>query len=183
MAGFSLRGATGDPRVKAVISVDGFFDLEAAVQARIPPWFLSLIENGGITDGIFNNLLALSSALNFQTRWEFGHAMWAFGAPSPTKVLREPAKYTLAPEGKDLLANIRCPVMVTGARETLYDPPEVGPMRMYNALTQLKESSEKKIWIGTTVSNGGLQAKVAALAVSHFGMFSWLDDQMGIVRK
>ena len=70
-----------------------------------------------------------------------------------------------------MLANVRCPVVVTGARETLYDPPEVGPMRMYNALTQLKES-EKKIWIGTTVSDGGLQAKVAALAVSHFRMFS-----------
>ncbi|KFY96428.1 hypothetical protein V500_02440 [Pseudogymnoascus sp. VKM F-4518 (FW-2643)] len=179
---FSLRGAAGDPRVKAIISVDGFFDLGAAVQARIPPWFLSLIENGWITDGIFNNLFALSSALNFQTRWEFGHSMWAFGGPSPAKVLREFAKYTLAPEGKDFLANVRCPVMVTGARETLYDPPEVGPMRMYNALPQLKES-EKKIWIGTTVSDGGLQAKVAALAVSHFRIFSWLDDQMGIVRK
>lgn len=82
---FALRGATGDLRVKAVISVDGFFDLGAAVQARIPSWFLSLIENGWITDGIFNNLFALSSALNFQTRWEFGHSMWAFGAPSPAK--------------------------------------------------------------------------------------------------
>ncbi|KAL5321830.1 hypothetical protein ACEPPN_009793 [Leptodophora sp. 'Broadleaf-Isolate-01'] len=163
---FALRGATGDLRVKAVISVDGFFDLGAAVQARIPSWFLSLIENGWITD----DTLGI---------WAFDVGIWCAVA---SEVLREFAKYTLAPEGKDFLAKVRCPVMVTGARETLYDSPEVGSMRMYNALTQLKES-EKNIWIGTTVSDGGLQAKVAALAVSHFRMFTWLDDQMGIVRK
>ncbi|KAF2136526.1 uncharacterized protein K452DRAFT_237336 [Aplosporella prunicola CBS 121167] len=181
---FALRGAT-DSRVKACVAIDGFYDLGAAVRERIPSPVLTAMERGYVPDAVFNGLFSIMASLNFQTRWEFGHAMLAFGVDSPAAVLREFNRYTLRPAGdaETIVSRIRCPVLVTGSRETLYFRPETSACRIYDGLTQLKEGDEKSLWIPTGVGQGSLQAKVAATAHLHFKAFAWLDQVFGIERN
>lgn len=177
---FALRCASFDRRFKACISLDGFYDMFDIVKSRTPGWFLNGWLKGYFGDGFFNGVFAFLSKANFQTKWEFGHAMLAFNVPSPADVIREFAKYTLRDGTHERLQDIQCPVMLTGAEDSLYAPPAVSE-KMYETLVQL-DPLQKHLWIGTGVGEGGLQAKVSALGISHQKMFSWLDLQFGIRR-
>lgn len=144
---------------------------------------MSAIQRGYLTDSVFNGLFRLIAAVNFQTRWEFGHAMLAFGVQSPAAVLREFDRYTLQlADGKSALHHVHCPVMVTGSRETLYFPVETSALRIYDGLEHL-EGDKRELWVPTGVGQGALQAKVAALSHLHLKTFGWLDWVFGIERS
>lgn len=96
---FVLRGAA-DPRVKACVSVDGFYDVWLFTESRLPKWLTVGWESGWLGDWVMNGMVRFASRLNFQTAWEFYHSMWVYGVATPADVLREFKKYTLRmPEG------------------------------------------------------------------------------------
>ncbi|KAK4658855.1 hypothetical protein QC762_105220 [Podospora pseudocomata] len=174
---FALRGAT-DPRVSAVVSVDGFYDLGEMMASRTPRFLWP----ESLGDGIFNWLLGSAQRWYFQTRWEFQHAMLATGATTPAEVYRQLARYHLrGPEGgPSVLDRIKCPALITGSRDTLYWSLEESTYRIVRELTSLEEGKDKKVWIPTGWGQGSLQAKVGAFSHFHHNMFSWLDDVFGI---
>lgn len=182
---FALRGAL-DPRISACVSIDGFYDLSILTRARVSGPLMTAIEEQYIPDHIFNTLLWIVLALDFQKQWELGHARLATGIPSPAAAMRTWKNYSMAlPDGETRLSQIKCPVLVTGSRDTMYIPVEAGPQRIYNELTSISGNSEKKheLWIPSSPGQGSLQAKVAALAALHTKTFSWLDDVFGIQRE
>ncbi|KAL4993115.1 alpha/beta-hydrolase [Aspergillus recurvatus] len=185
---FALRGAT-DARIKACVAVDPFYDLATPLRARMPDWLMAAIEHGYVSDRLFDGLFRVLAALNFQTRWEFGHGMRALGIGSPAALVREFTRYTLRPvPGKaspaapsSPLDRIQCPVLVTGARESMYFPPDTSAVPIYEALRQRPDVATD-LWLPEGVGQGGLQAKVGSLSHLHAKTFGWLDHVFGINR-
>ncbi|KAL4965417.1 Alpha/Beta hydrolase protein [Aspergillus stella-maris] len=182
-----LRGAA-DPRVKACVSCDGFYDMFDITRTRMPSWFIDGWISGWVTDNMFNSVVACLSKQSFQLAWEFGHSMWVYGVDSPADVMRRMQTFTLrlADAGNgghdtmkstesDFLAKIQGAVLVTGAKDTMYFTPELNAERIYAKLDHLPDD-KKKLWIGEGVSGGGLQAKIGAIAVKQQKMFAWLDE-------
>ncbi|KAL7940881.1 alpha/beta hydrolase [Trichoderma barbatum] len=181
---FALRGAL-DPRISACISIDGFYDLSVLTRARVSGPLMTAIEQQYIADGIFNALLSIVLALDFQKKWEMGHAILATGIESPAAAMRTWQNYSMTlPDGKTRLSELRCPVLVTGTRDTMYVPWEAGPQRIYDELIRAHGSEKKhELWIPIGPGQGSLQAKVAALAALHAKSFGWLDNVFGITRE
>lgn len=182
MGGYFALRAANDPRIKCCISCDGFYDLFEVARSRIPPWFINSWLSGYLGDGIFNGTVNILQKLNFQMRWEMSHGKWAFGVDSPAGVMREMQRYSLQErDGKQILASIRCPVLVSGAADTIYFPPDQNASVIFLGLKAI-DKQDKELWIAHGADNGGLQAKVGAISVLHQKVFAWLDDHLGVDR-
>ncbi|KAI1824108.1 Alpha/Beta hydrolase protein [Xylaria intraflava] len=174
----ALRGAL-DPRVKAVASIDGTPDMGITAKTHLPWLLIEAIEKRWVSDAVFDRLLLALTKFDFKSSWEFGHGMLVMGITSPVNLVREMMhNYRLNDAGSDgvpLYKKIKGPVLVTAASSTLYFPLEMGPQLVYDILSHLQPGETKEMWIPDSPSQGGLQAKVAALASLHVKVFGWLD--------
>lgn len=183
MGGYlALRGAA-DSRIRACISSDGFYDLFDITRSRMPSWFVNGWTSGWISDAAVNWVVGLLARQNFQLEWEFGHGMWVFGVATPTDVMRQMQNYTLRlSDGKEFLRNIDAAVFVTGAGDTMYFTPDINAERIFDKLQHLP-TNRKKLWVARGVGQGGLQAKIGAIAINQQHVFAWLDEQFQIHRE
>lgn len=125
-------------------------------------------------------MINTSAKINFQMAWEFYHSMWVYGVESPADVLREFKRYTLRlPGGGEYLSKITCPVMVTGAADTMYSSPELSTDLIFKNLEHLGDE-DRHLWVAEDVGQGGLQAKVGSMSIAHQIMFAWLDDRFNV---
>ncbi|KAI0973108.1 Alpha/Beta hydrolase protein [Xylaria arbuscula] len=178
---YALRGAV-DHRIKACISVDGFYSMESFAQGRVSPWLWKSFKAGYVTKATFNTIVSVASMFNFQSRWEFNHMKWAMGRDNEYDVIRRMLDYTmLRPDGTDVLHDVRCPVLVTGAGSSFYFDPATTTQKITGKLLNLQEK-EKEEWIATDVAFGGLQAKIGAFGYSMQRTFAWLDKVWNIRR-
>ncbi|KAL6232484.1 hypothetical protein BDW75DRAFT_232779 [Aspergillus navahoensis] len=161
-----LRGAA-DPRIKACVSCDGFYDMFDITRTRMPSWFINGWISGWVSDAIFNGVVGLLSRQSFQLAWEFGHSMWVYGVSTPADVMRRMQTFTLRlAEGKEFLRKVQGAVLVTGAKDTMYFTPELNAERIFAALEHLP-ASEKRLWVAEGVAQGGLQAKIGAIGIKQ----------------
>ncbi|KAL8999562.1 MAG: hypothetical protein Q9169_001651 [Polycauliona sp. 2 TL-2023] len=180
---FALRAAV-DPRIKACVSVDGFYSLASFVGGRMPGPLFRGFMNGWLSDGVFNAILRFLQRLDFQARWEFNHLKWATGTQTEAEIMRSFGAYTLLkPDGTQYLADVKCPTLVTGAGASLYFDPSTTTDKIYDCLTSLKHGVDKEKWIAHDIAHGGLQAKVGAFGYSAQRTFEWLDIKFGIGRE
>ncbi|KAH9908266.1 alpha/beta-hydrolase [Xylariomycetidae sp. FL2044] len=171
---FALRGAL-DPRVKACISTDGFYDFEAAVRDR-SPFFARYL-----SDGISDSIIDFVCKFQVQLQFELGHAKLAFGTKSVSEALRRLACLTLEPKGeKTVCARIKCPTLVTTGRDSIY---KIEARRIYDELTSLQEGETKEFWDPPSPGQGSLQAKAAAITHFNAKTITWLDQVFGIQRE
>jgi len=178
---FALRAAT-DPRIKACLCIDSFYSLHAFVKGRMPGWLLNTYESGFMTEGTFNWIIRTLGKLNFQAKWEFNHLKWVLGETSEAAIIERMREFTLAlPDGKEYLADVKCPTLVTGAGASWYFDPSETTDKLYNSLVSLEDGDKEK-WIATDVATGGLQAKIGAFGYSMQRTFSYLDKVWGIER-
>lgn len=182
MGGYlALRGAA-DSRIRACISCDGFYDMFDITRTRMPSWFINGWISGWISDNAFNWVVGLLARRNFQLAWEFGHSMWVYGVATPADVMRQMQSFTLRlPDDKEFLRSIEAAVFVTGARDTMYFAPDVNAERIFDKLQHLP-TNRKKLWVAGGVGQGGLQAKIGAIAIKQQLVFAWLDEQLQIHR-
>ncbi|KAL8780316.1 MAG: hypothetical protein Q9213_006514 [Squamulea squamosa] len=180
---FALRAAV-DPRIKACVSVDGFYSLASFVGGRMPGPLFKGFMSGWLSDGVFNAILRLLQRLDFQARWEFNHLKWATGTRTEADIMRSFGAYTLLkPDGTQYLADVKCPTLVTGAGASLYFDSSTTTDKIYDCLTSLKPGVDKEKWIAHDVAHGGLQAKVGAFGYSAQRTFEWLDIRFGVERE
>ena len=172
---FALRGAV-DPRIKACISVDGFYDFGPQVRSRTP-FFLKYL-----TDAQGDALLEWASGLNMQHKQEFGHLRLVFGTSSCVDSLRKLADMSLESPGEEpICARVKCPVLVTSARDSIYT---VEPELIYEKLAGFRGSEEGlTLWDPKGAGQGSLQAKCAAVSQFQLKIFSWMDTVFGIERE
>lgn len=181
---FALRAAAGDPRFKACVAIDPVHDFWDFATTQVPKAFLAAWESGWIGDGAVDAVIHLVMRLAFQMKWNITVTAGMFGIRRPSQILRTMKSYTLRLRGSgSLLDRIRCPVFVTGAGRSLYLDVSSHTTAVYNGLVQLKEGKEKQLWVAETPGEGGLQAKVGALALSNQRVFRFLDQQFEIARE
>ncbi|KAI1172110.1 alpha/beta-hydrolase [Nemania sp. FL0916] len=178
---FALRAAK-NPIFKAAVCIDGTYDFFLVFKQRFPGWLFNGWQSGWLGPGFMNALFGLISRLDFKSRWEFNHLQWAFGVSTTYEALAHLKRYTLRlDDGGEYLRRVQCPVLVTGAAYSDYFPPEVSTQYIYAALDHLPEG-KREMWVAKEPGMGGLQAKVAALSVSHQRTCEFLDRHLGIER-
>lgn len=178
---FALRAAT-DPRVKAVVSVDGFYSLFDVVKSRMPGFLMNGWMAGTISDNMFNSIMRFVSRFDFQLSWDIANSYWVYGVGTPCDVIRMIQKMSLVgPDGQSILSKVNCPVLVMGGEQAHQLQPELNQKRMMEDLEHL-DPSKKQLWVGDGVSNGGTQSKIGDLSMCHQQMFEFLDRQFGIKR-
>lgn len=172
---FALRGAT-DPRIKACISCDGFYDFGAQVRLR-EPLFIKYL-----SDGQSNAILNWVAGFNMQHQLEFGHLRMVFGVDSCVEALRRLGEISLERPGEEpICAKIKCPVLVTSARDSIYS---IEPHLTYQKLAEFRGSEEGlTLWDPAEPGLGSNQAKVGAIMVFQQKIFSWMDEVFGIHRE
>ena len=182
MGGYFALRASVDPRIKACISCDGFYSLFEVARSRMPGWFINSWLDGTMSDYWFNGISNFLARFNFQLKWEFLHSQWTYGVGSPADVMRVMQTMSLkSPDGAQYLKKVHCPVMVTGAAQTIYFEPDINAEQIMANLGHLKPE-HKLLWVGDGESDGGIQAKVATLSLMDQKMFEWLDAQFGMRR-
>ncbi|KAH7398106.1 dipeptidyl aminopeptidase/acylaminoacyl peptidase [Cadophora sp. MPI-SDFR-AT-0126] len=181
---FALRAAAEDSRIKACIAIDPVHDFWDFATTQVPKSFLAAWARGWIGDGSVDRVIGLLMRLAFQMHWNISLTGAIFGLGQPSKIMQAMKTYTLRlPDGGSLLQRINCPVLVTGASRSLYLDVSEHSTAVFDGLTNLKERVTKQLWVATSPGDGGLQAKVGALALSNQYVFRFLDEQFGIKRE
>ena len=175
---FALRGAA-DPRVKACVALDAFYDMWDFAAHHTSPALLSAWEVGWIPTGIINRLLRAAQWAMPQLRWELALTQWIFGAPTPADALLAMKNFTLK---DNYLAKVKCPVFVSSAGQSLYLEPSVDAKHILDDMAHLSEN-QKELWISSAPEEGGLQAKVGAFGLAAQRTVQFLDEQLGMRRK
>ncbi len=202
---YTLRGAAAEPdRVAAVVAIDPFIDMWEFALTRLPAWFANAWMAGWVPDSFLDWSCRFHMGIDFPTRWEFGTTLAIMGKDRPVDLLREFQRYSLkgqvkvktskktrqngraaaaanggAPGGQmPLLSAVRCPVLLTGAKSSLYQSPEESTYRIAQLLVNVPEH-QKEIWVPSTVGEGALTAKVGAWHAMAGKLVAFLDRQLG----
>jgi pimeloyl-ACP methyl ester carboxylesterase len=183
MGGYYALRAAADPRVRACVSIDPFYDMWDFATQHISPTLINSWRNGWIFTNFLDGMIEMASRFSFQMKWEVNLARWFFGVETPTDTLLEMRKYTLKlDDGTSFLNRVRCPVLVSGAAQSLYLEPGTDVAKVLGALEHLNEN-QKKIWIAKDPEEGGLQAKIGAISLLAQRTFEFLDEHLGTERS
>lgn len=178
MGGYYALRAAKDPRIKACVAVDPFYDMWDFGTKHISSLFMSAWTGGWIGDAWVDRMIRLGMRTNFQLRWEVGVTAAFWGIESPAMILKEMRKYTL--KGGNL-EKVQCPVLVTGAGKSLYFDTEEHTMRVFDGLGHIEERW-RSVWMPSRPEEGGLQAKIGAFGLANMKVYGFLDEVFGIRR-
>ncbi|KAK5996282.1 Hydrolase ORFZ [Cladobotryum mycophilum] len=178
---FALRAAA-DSRIKACVALDPLYSMWDFVTAHVSQAFIGTWERGWLSDSFVDFFIGMGMRSAFQMRWEVSISGTFFGISSPARIMQEMKRYSLAlPGGKTYLDNVKCPVLVSGASESLYFEADHHTMRVFNKLTHQTER-QKELWMANTPGQGSLQAKMGAMQLVNQKTFKFLDQQFDVER-
>nr|A0A7L8UVC6.1 RecName: Full=Hydrolase ffsE; AltName: Full=Cytochalasans biosynthesis cluster protein ffsE [Aspergillus flavipes]QOG08947.1 FfsE [Aspergillus flavipes] len=178
MGGYYALRAASDPRIKACLSIDPFYDMWDFGTRHISGLFMAAWTGGWVSDATIDRVIGAGMYLNFQLRWEVGVTTAFWGIESPSRILREMKRYSL--QG-GFLARVQCPVFVSGAGKSLYFDTEEHTMRVFGDLKHLGER-RRTLWMPSRPEEGGLQAKIGAFGLVNTKAFGFLDGVFGVKR-
>jgi pimeloyl-ACP methyl ester carboxylesterase len=179
MGGYHALRAASDPRIKACVAIDPFYDMWDFGTRHLSSMLIGAWTGGWLSDGIIDGIVGMGMRLNFQLRWEVGITAAFWGIESPSRILKEMKRYSLK-EGF-LKKQVQCPVFVSGAGKSLYFDTEEHTMRVFDDLAHLGER-KRRLWVPSRPEEGGLQAKIGAFGLVNMKAYSFLDDVFGIQR-
>ncbi|KAI3317091.1 alpha/beta-hydrolase [Xylariaceae sp. AK1471] len=185
MGGYFAMRAAVDPRIKACVSIDPFYDMWDFGTAHVSPLFISAWTNGWISQGLIDRMMGVFKWASFQLRWEISVTGTFFGLSSPAEILLHMKKFTLSGGGKEgagFLSRVTCPVLISGAGKSLYMDVDSHTKRCFEGLINVPPQ-HKELWVPSSEGQGSLQAKMGALALCNQRTYEFLDKALGIVRK
>jgi alkylhydroperoxidase family enzyme len=110
------RAAAFEPRLRAVITIDGLYDGYASVLSLLNPELRALLDAED-ADG-FNSTARQAMDTNSAFRWYIDQALWAFRVASPFEFFEEARAYRL----DGVVDLITCPVLVCAAATDHFNP-------------------------------------------------------------
>lgn len=110
------RAAAFEPRIGAVVTIDGLFDAHESVNNLLTPELKALLDAEDAE--AFNAAIAAAMARNTGLRWYIEHGLWCFDVPTPYDFFVAARPYTL--EG--VAERIACPVLVCSAADDHLNP-------------------------------------------------------------
>ncbi|EHK20212.1 uncharacterized protein TRIVIDRAFT_68777 [Trichoderma virens Gv29-8] len=179
---FALRAAA-DPRIKACVAIDPVYSMWDFVTAHVSPAFIGAWERGWLSNRFVDFFIHMGMWSAFQMRWEVSISGTFFGITSPASIMQEMKRYSLTlPGDKSYLDRVKCPVLVSGASESLYIEANRHTMRVISGLKHQAEV-DKEVWMANTPGQGSLQAKMGAMQLVNQKTFKFLDRHFGIQRQ
>ncbi|KAI0388543.1 dipeptidyl aminopeptidase/acylaminoacyl peptidase [Xylariaceae sp. FL0594] len=183
---FALRAAA-DQRIKACVAIDPMYDFYEFGAKRVAPTFFRLWDGGWIPDCVVNSIVTLGTRLSFQSRWEIFTSARFLGATTPVGLLRRMQGYTFHAGHSNTtidsrtgyLDRVKCPVLVTGAAQSLYFDVADHTAAVIRGIRE----AEKECWTAERPGQGGLQAKMGAVALCNQRVFAFLDRVYHIERS
>ncbi|WP_410567867.1 alpha/beta hydrolase family protein [Amycolatopsis sp. cmx-4-61] len=164
------RAAAFEPRLAAVIAVDGVYDAGAAVTSMLPWPREEIVRRARSTaDEEFDALLAAGREKSSTLRWACDHGRYVLGAASDREFIAKYLEYTL--EG-GVAEKIACPVLVCEAADDLFfgGAQETEPRRLYAHLT-----APKTLLTFTAEEGADAHCHVGAQRLATGRIYDWLD--------
>ena len=110
------RAAAFEPRIGAVVTIDGLFDAHQSVLNLLTTELRSLLD--GEDRERFNAAMLAAMERDSGARWYIEHGLWCFRVPTPYDFFVAARPYTL----DGVAPRITCPVLVCAAAEDHLNP-------------------------------------------------------------
>jgi pimeloyl-ACP methyl ester carboxylesterase len=172
------RAAAYEPRLAALIAMDGVYELignqwVAALAEQLPAIAASRDPRAELSarlradcDPELDECLARMQRSNPMAKWAFDHALWVFGSTTLREMQAKGLDYTLA---GGIAEKIACPALVVAGADDLAFAGQ--PEALFQHL-----SCDKTFVEFTEEEGASAHNQVGALALAHGRIFDWLDD-------
>lgn len=164
------RAAAFEPRLAAVVAVDGVYDAGAAVTSFLPWDRAEIVRRANAEhDEEFDALLRAGREASSTLRWACDHGRYVMGAATDREFVAKYLEYTL--EG-GVAEKIQCPVLVCEAADDLFfgGETETEPRRLAAHLT-----APKTLLTFTAEEGADAHCHVGAQRLAAGRIYDWLD--------
>ncbi|MFF0515497.1 alpha/beta hydrolase family protein [Streptomyces sp. NPDC004250] len=165
------RAAAYEPRLAAVIAVDGVFDAVSALTAHLPMPHDEVVRRAAAEDDPeLDQIIADARVQSPTLRWACDHGRYVTGTSTDRAFLAEYARYNFHDGSAE---KITCPVLVCEAAADLFysGTEDPAPRKLYRHLT-----APKKLLTFTEEEGGDAHGHPGALRLAVARIFDWLDD-------
>jgi pimeloyl-ACP methyl ester carboxylesterase len=163
------RAAAFEPRLAAVVVIDGLYDGYQSVTNLLTPELRALLERGDADS--FNRAVRNGMKRNTGLRWYIEHGLWCFRVGSPYEFFTSARQYTL--EG--LTDRITCPVLVCDAADDHLNPGQAQQLA-----AALGDRATLRSF--TAAESAGAHSHPGAGMLMNGVVFDWLDDALDFER-
>jgi pimeloyl-ACP methyl ester carboxylesterase len=166
--GLAPRAAAFEPRIRALICIDGIYDIGQAYTARLGLGADTERRLNAETDPELDAMLEQVTHTNSQVRWAFRQGVWSFGVDTPRAYLAKSLAYNL----RDGIAErITCPVFAAPAESDEFFRGQ--PEALMQHLT-----APATLASFTDAEGAGAHCQVGAERLLDARMFDWLDETL-----
>lgn len=163
----AVRSAAFEPRLSAVVVLDGVWDTYAGYAQQLTPELLAPYLAGNYSQ-FDDELLSLRDAGKLDTgaAWGLDYALWAFRTHSPSDFFNQTKEYAL----KDVVDKIKMPVFVGDAEfENIF----IGQAQ------QVKDALGDKATLHKFNGTAGYHCQTGAGQETTRSIFAWLNKTLG----
>jgi pimeloyl-ACP methyl ester carboxylesterase len=164
------RAAAFEPRLAAVVAVDGVYDAGAAVTSSLPWSREEIVRRANAAqDEEFDALLAAGRRANPTLRWAYDQGRYVLGAATDREFVAKYLEYTL--EG-GVAEKITCPALICEAADDLFfgGEAETEPRRLFEHVR-----APKTLLTFTAEEGADAHCHVGAQRLATGRIYDWLD--------
>ncbi|GAB3396365.1 alpha/beta hydrolase family protein [Amycolatopsis echigonensis] len=161
------RAAAFEPRLSAVVAVDGLFDAGAAFLEQLPWDRAETIRRANAPeDAELDAVLAAAKEQNPTVRWALSHGRYVMGGATDREFLAKYLEYHL---DDGVAERITCPALICDAPEDLFFTGQ--PQQLYDRI-----SGPKKLLNFTSEEGAEAHCHIGAMRLANGRIYDWLDD-------
>lgn len=161
------RAAAFEPRLSAVVAVDGLFDAGAAFVQQLPWDRDEIVRRANAPeDPELDAFLAGAKEQSPTVRWALGHGRYVMGGATDREFLAKYLEYNLY---DGVAERITCPALICDAPEDLFFTGQ--PQQLYDRI-----SGPKKLLNFTAEEGADAHCHVGAMRLASGRIYDWLDD-------
>lgn len=164
------RAAAFEPRLAAVVAVDGVYDAGSAVTSMLPWPREEIVRRANASeDAEFDTILAAGREASSTLRWACDHGRYVLDAATDREFVAKYLEYTLE---DGVAEKITCPTLVCEAADDLFfgGETETEPRRLYNHL-----NAPKTLLTFTAAEGADAHCHVGAQRLAAGRIYDWLD--------
>jgi pimeloyl-ACP methyl ester carboxylesterase len=164
------RAAAFEPRLAAVVAVDGVYDAGSAVTSMLPWDRDEIVRRANAEhDEEFDALLTAGRQASPTLRWACDHGRYVMGAATDREFVAKYLEYTL--DG-GIAEKITCPTLVCEAADDLFfgGETETEPRRLYSHV-----NAPKTLLTFTAEEGADAHCHVGAQRLAAGRIYDWLD--------
>jgi dienelactone hydrolase len=162
---FAPRAAAFEPRIGAVVTIDGLFDAYESVLHLLTPELRALLDGHDVD--AFNAGARRAMAESPAFRWYIEQGLWSFGVSTPYEFFERARPFTL--EG--VAQRITCPVLVCSAAEDHFNPGQAERLA-----AELGERATLRSF--TAAESAGSHSHPGAFVLMNGVVLDWLDETL-----